>query len=77
MEPLNREQYPGEFYNDVLLSLLSAVPRKSPRYAKVPLDITEFDAKHASVADEFFLCPQQPELFASPTGSFSDIHIGR
>jgi hypothetical protein len=70
------EKYSGEFY-DTLLFNLSAPPRSvNPRYAKVQLDEPEFDFSRAHVDRDFLYQPQQAELFASPAGSWSDVHIG-
>ena len=70
------EKYPGEFY-DTLLFNLSAPPRSvNPRYAKVQLDAPEFDFSRAHIDRDFLYQPQQAELFASPAGSWSDVHIG-
>ena len=70
------EKYPGEFY-DTLLFNLSAPPRfVNPRYAKVQLDQSEFDFSRAHIDRDFLYHPQQPELFASPAGSWSDVHLG-
>ena len=70
------EKYPGEFY-DTLLFNLSAPPRfVNPRYAKVQLDQSEFDFSRAHIDRDFLYHPQQAELFASPAGSWSDVHLG-
>ena len=70
------EKYSGEFY-DTLLFNLSAPPRPvNPRYAKVQLDEAEFDFSRAHIDRDFLYQPQQAELFASPAGSWSDVHFG-
>ena len=70
------EKYSGEYY-DTLLFNLSAPPRPgNPRYAKVQLDEAEFDFSRAYIGQDFLYQPQQAELFASPAGSWSDVHIG-
>jgi hypothetical protein len=70
------EKYSGEFY-DTLLFNLSALPRSAnPRYAKVQLDEPEFDFSRAHIDRDFLYHPQQAEMFASPAGSWSDVHIG-
>ena len=75
-DPGKNEQYRGEFY-DTLLYNLSATPRPiDPRYAKVPLDESDFDYSRAHIDRDFLYHPQQAELFASPAGSWSDVHIG-
>ena len=70
------EKYVDEFYDTLLLSL-SAPPRfVDTRYAKVPLDELDFDYSQAHIDRDFLHNPQQAELFASPAGSWSDVHIG-
>ena len=70
------ENHSREFY-DTLLFNLSAPPRfVNPRYAKVQLDQSEFDSSRAHIDRDFLYHPQQAELFASPAGSWSDVHIG-
>jgi hypothetical protein len=70
------EKYFREFY-DTLLFNLSAPPRPgNPRYAKVQLDEAEFEFSRAHIDHDFLYQPQQAELFASPAGSWSDVHIG-
>ncbi|KAK4551668.1 hypothetical protein LTR86_010999 [Recurvomyces mirabilis] len=67
---------PDEFYDTLLLNL-SALPRPAdPRYAKVAIDEHEFDYSSAPIDQDFLHNLQQPEIFASPAGSWSDVHIG-
>ena len=70
------EEYPGEAYNTLLCDLFASPRSADPRYAKVPLDELDFDYSQAHIDRDFLYHLQQAEMFASPAGSWSDVHIG-
>lgn len=70
------EKYPEEYYDTLLFALSAAARHNDPRYAKAPLSEEDFDFSCANIDKDFLYHPQQAELFVSPAGSWSDIHIG-
>lgn len=62
--------------DDLLPTLGKSEATPNPRSARLSLREKEYDIHNIRIDDEFLHYPQQPEVFASPTGAFTDLHIG-
>lgn len=74
--PNDNEAYRGEYYNSLLFNLSAPARSTNVRYAKISLEDRHFNFALSHLDEHFLLNLQQPELFASPAGSWSDVHLG-
>ena len=70
------QRYHSEFYDTLLFGLCNSRTHATPCYAKVLLDAADFNYSQAHIDHDFLYHEQQPEMFASQVGSWSDVHIG-